>query len=55
MQYHTQAGNVTTNIKVNVDFTLSALSATKVVMWKYDVGDSTKRRYDMTLGKDSLA
>ena len=28
MQWHTQAGNITTNIKVEIDFTLTELSAT---------------------------
>ena len=31
MQWHMQAGNITTNIKFKVDFTLPALSATNVV------------------------
>ena len=31
MQWHTQAGNITNNIKVAVDFTLPELSATNVV------------------------
>ena len=31
MQWHTQAGNINTNIKVKIDFTLTELSATNVV------------------------
>ena len=31
IQWHTQAGNITTNIKIKVDFTLPALSTTNVV------------------------
>ena len=31
MQWHPQAGNITTNYKVKVDFTLPALSASNVV------------------------
>ena len=31
MQWHTQAGNITTNIKVKVDFTLTKLSAINIV------------------------
>ena len=31
MQWQTQAGNITTNNKVKIDFTLPALSATDVV------------------------
>ena len=52
MQWHTQDGNITTNIKVKVDFTLPALSATNVVMWKCCVDDSAKGRYNMILGRD---
>ena len=44
MQWHTQAGNITTNIEVKVDFTLLALSATNVRTWKCHVDDSTKGR-----------
>ena len=33
MQWHTQAGNITTNNKVKVDFTLTGLSAMNVAMW----------------------
>ena len=41
MQRHTQAGNITTNFKVTVDFTSPALSTMNVVMWKGHVDDST--------------
>ena len=44
MQWHTQAGNITTNIKVKVYFTLTKLSETNVVMWKCHVDDSAKGR-----------
>ena len=54
MQWHTQAGNITTNLKVNIDFTLPALSTTNVMTWKYHVGDSAKGRYYMILGRDLL-
>ena len=50
MQWNTQARNITTNLKVKVDFTLSALSATNVVMWKSHMDTSAKGRYDMILG-----
>ena len=46
-----QAGNVTTNHKVKVDFTLPALSVTNVVMWKCHMDDSAKGRYDIILGQ----
>ena len=50
MQCHTQAGNITTNIKVEVDFTLPELITTNVLTWKCCVNDSSKGRYDMILG-----
>ena len=37
MQCHTQEGNITTNLKVKIDFTLHELSATKIVMWNFHV------------------
>ena len=54
MQWYTQARNVTTNIKVEMDFTLPALSTTNVMTWKFHVDDSAKGRYDMILGRDLL-
>ena len=51
MQWHTQDGNITTDLKVNIDFTLTALSATHVVTWKCHVDDSDKGRYDIILGQ----
>ena len=52
MQWNTQAGNITTNLKV--DFTLPALSATNLVTWNIHVYESTKGRYNMILGQDLL-
>ena len=40
MQWQTQAGNITTNFKVKIDFTLPVLSATYVVTRKFHVDDS---------------
>ena len=54
MQWHTQAVNITTNIKDNIDFTLPALSATNAATWKCHVYDSAKGRYDMILEQDIL-
>ena len=51
MQRHTQAGNITTNIKVEVKFTLPKLIAENVVTWKFHVDDSAKVRYNMILGR----
>ena len=39
MQWNTQAGNITNNLKVKVDFTLPALSATNFVTWNFHVYD----------------
>ena len=44
MQWNTQAGNITTNIKVEVNFTKPELSAMNVVTWKYHVDDSANGR-----------
>ena len=49
-QWHTKAGNIATNLKVGVHFTLPALSATNIVTWRCHVDDSAKGRYDMMLG-----
>ena len=46
--------NITTNLKVAIDFTLLEPSAMNVVMWKCHVNDSTNGRYDMILGRDIL-
>ena len=54
IQWHTQAVNITTNLKVKLYFTLPALSATNVVTWKCHMGDYTKGRYNMILGRDLL-
>ena len=50
MQFHTQAGNIPTDLKVEVDFTLPELSTTNVVTWKCHVDYSAKGIYDMILG-----
>ena len=51
MQCHTQAGKITTNLKVEIDFTLPELSATKIGTWTCHLDDSAKSRYDMILGR----
>ena len=51
MQWHTQDGNITTNINVEVDFTLHEISATNAMTWKYNVDDYAKDRYNMILGR----
>ena len=51
MQWHTQARNITTNIKVTVDSTLPTLSMKNVMTWKCHVDDSAKGIYNMILGR----
>ena len=51
MKCHTQAGNITTNLKVKIYFTIPELSATKIVMWNCHVDNSAKVRYYMILGR----
>ena len=51
MQWTTQAVNITTNLKVKIDFTLPVLSTTNVVTWNFHVDDSTKGRYNIILGR----
>ena len=51
MQCHTQAGSITTNIKVKIEFTLPEISATEIVTWNCHVDESAKGGYDMILGR----
>ena len=51
MQWHTQSGNITNNLKVELDFTLPELRATNFVTWIFHVDDSAKGRYSMILGR----
>ena len=51
MKWHTQAGNIATNIKVKIDFTLPELSAEKIVACNFHVDNSAKGRYDMIIGR----
>ena len=52
IQWHTQAGNINTNLKVKVDFNVPELSATNVATWKLYADYYTKGRYNITLGRD---
>ena len=54
MQCHTEVGNITTNFKVKIYFTLPELSVMKTVTRNFHVDDSDKGRYDMILGIDLL-
>ena len=51
IQCHTQARNITNNLKFKVDFTLLALRAKNVVPGKFHVDDSSKGRYNIILGQ----
>ena len=51
MQWHKQAVNTTTKIKVKVDFTLPEISATNIITSKCHVGDSAKGGYNMISGQ----
>ena len=54
MQFHTQAGNITTNINVKIYFTLPELIAAKIVTWNCHMDDSAKGRYGIILGREIL-
>ena len=51
MQRKTQAGNIATNFKVQVDFISPKLSMTNFVTFKCHVYDSTRGGYYMILGR----
>ena len=55
MQWNTKADNITTNLKVKVNFTLPKISATNIVIWKCHVDESANGRYDIILGRDLLS
>ena len=54
MQWHTQAGKITTNIRVKIYLILPALSATNVSEWECHVDNSAKIICDMILGQDLI-
>ena len=51
IQYHIQAGKTTTNLKVNIDYTLPELSSTKIFTWNCHLNDSAKGIYYTILGR----
>ena len=54
MKWHTQAENINTDNKVNIDFTLPALSAKNVMTQECHVDGFSKGRYNIILGRDLL-
>ena len=52
IQWLTQVGKITTNLKVKIDVTLPEFSAMKIAMWNFHVDDSAKVRYYMILGRN---
>ena len=54
MRWHTQTGNITTNMKVEIYFNLPEFSTTEIIQCNCYVDDSDKYRYDMILGRDIL-
>ena len=55
MQWHTQAGNITTNIKDKLDSILPALSVINIVTWKCHADEYAEGRYDMIIGRYLLS
>ena len=50
-----QDGKFTTSKKLDVDLFLLEFITTKIVMWKFHVGESSEGGYNMILGRDLLA
>ena len=51
IQWHTQSGNITTNLKVKIYFSLPEITATKTVMWYFHMDDSAKGGHYKIFGK----
>ena len=45
MQWHTQVGNIITNMRVKIDFNLPEFIATKIIMWECHIYESAKGVY----------
>ena len=54
MQWHTQADDITTYIRVQIYFNFPGISATKILTWNCHVDGSTNIRYVMILGRYQL-
>ena len=51
MKCHTQASNLTTNLKDKIDFILPGFSATKIMTLECHLDASAKFIYDIILGR----
>ena len=49
IQWHTLPSNITTKLKVKIDFSIPGFSTTEIEKWNFHVDDSAKCRYDMIL------
>ena len=54
IQWHTQAGNINTNLRVRIDFALPEFSAKKIMMWECYMDNSSKGIYGIFLVRDIL-
>ena len=54
MKWHTQVGNITTNMRVKIDFTLPGFIVTKIVTCYCHVDEFSKVRYNINLGRYQL-
>ena len=51
MQWNTQAGKFTTNMKVKIYCTLPEFRVTKIVAWNCHVDNSANIRYNIIIGR----
>ena len=46
MEWNTQVGSITTNLNVQIYFTLPDIIATEIVTWNSNINNSAKGRYN---------
>ena len=51
MQWHTQAGIISTDLKVRIDFNLPEYSVKKIMKWECHMDDFSNGRFDMILDR----
>ena len=51
IQRQTQAGNITTNLKVDLNITLPVFSATEIMTWECYVDESAKGIHNTIFGR----